>query len=100
MNVMSELQERYYGSMCPGWLDGRSNEELYYEYTEMTPICVPVIMTYLTEQSGRMLLSILESLRPEDTFIDDVRMMINDKLALRYQLSLPFDDLNAKTSGT
>lgn len=100
VSAIHNLEEVYYGSYCPGWLDSISVEELNLEYTEMKSICLPIIRIYSSEQSGQKLLSILESLRPEGTFIDELGMLINDKLALRYQLSLPFDDLDAKTSGS
>jgi hypothetical protein len=93
------------------------------EYFKMSDLCVPIITFYWKEKFSQSYLDLLEDLRPtqyliklledsnkmqrelkEETLIrvqkhiqyldDDIRFMINDLLALHYQLPLPFKDLH------
>lgn len=63
--AVRELQEMYYGSMCPGFLENSSTDELCDEYSYMYQICKPIVKVYSSEQCGQELLHILESLRPK-----------------------------------
>jgi hypothetical protein len=96
IEAIGQLQEMYYGSLCPGWLEGLSEnpEQLAKEYSRMSNICLPIIRVFTTHQCTQQLLSILESLEPDDkSLLPDISQPSpSDLLALKYQLHLPLDE--------
>lgn len=96
--AVGKLQEMYYGSMCPGYLEVlKDNEEqLFEEYMKMNKICIPVISLYQSEKFSQDLSTLLGSLQPRHSFLNgeeipDAKEVIAQRNALRYQLPLPFD---------
>jgi hypothetical protein len=103
--AIQELQERYYGSLCPGYLEVLVDEpeRLKEEYLQMYQICMPVIVAFWPEESSKQLFDILVALQPDESLLDTERLPTSDKTALndilarRYQLTLPFDILDVDT---
>lgn len=97
--AIGQLEEIYYGSYCPGWLESlrKEPEQLAAEYNKMCQICQPIIRTYATYECSQQLLNILVSLEPDqDELIQHSQRaieLIADQLALKYQLRLPFDEI-------
>jgi hypothetical protein len=116
-SALDELEEIYYGSTCPGYLEtlsGNLPEDLLYEYERMYEICMPVVNYYIDEQVSAGLLRLLkalkklvEELEPEDRSPDvdalkSLRCSREDSQdSSVYQLSLPiFPDIIQDETGT
>lgn len=86
-SAISELNEIYYGSMCPGFLDGirESPEILSQEYERMVQIIRPLTKVY-PQQSIQGLLDILDDLNPQHCDAKE------DQWFDPYTLPLPFPD--------
>jgi hypothetical protein len=111
-SVVNQYDEKYYGSMCPGYLEylkedaeALGTEALYEEYLRMYKLCSPIIAFYPTKDFSRRLRGLLEALKPalaSDALaayeIED-KEVIAQRNALRYQLPLPFDDLDTNREG-
>ncbi len=70
--AIRELEELYYGFMCPGELDflKRNLVLLLEEYERMQQICNPIIEFYKAENCSWALLEILQALCPANNFIN------------------------------
>lgn len=98
--AVSQYEEIYYGSMCPGDLEWllKDPEQLSEEYMRMYKICKPCIGLYLSYKCGQDFLSILRSLQPKKDIleakglpnIEQIKDQFSNLAALRYQLPLPF----------
>ena len=111
--AVEELQEVYYGGSkvgCPAYIDTLREDEgfdnkthpLSDEYIRMCEIGVPVIALYSSDKCGHDLLNILKELQPEQSTLEARSLLSVEQIkaqscnlaALRYQLPLPFDDLD------
>ena len=71
--ALDTLDEIYYGSMCPGYLDillDSPPEEHISDYEAMWKICMPVINFYRKEKCGKRLLEFLNSIAPDQEVYD------------------------------
>jgi hypothetical protein len=95
--------------MCPGWLQGAEPKVRQQEFEELFSIAVPIIVMYWPHKCAKSLFLILEDLN-KNTCNDMAEMIekewkiiqetISFTLSLRYQLSLPFDELDTDISGS
>jgi hypothetical protein len=107
--AVDQLWEACYGPMlCPGWLEGAELEERQQEFEELFPIAVPVIGLYWPLECAKSLINMLEDLQTKgyaDTGEsvrqewESVQEAVSFRISLRYQLRLPFDDLDEGTNG-
>jgi hypothetical protein len=106
--AVDQLWEACYGYMCPGWLEGAELEERQQEFEELFPIAVPVIGLYWPLECAQSLINMLEDLQSKgyaDTGNlvrqewESVQEAVSFTLSLRYQLRLPFDDLDEVPNG-
>lgn len=106
-SAVNQYGEKYYGFMCPGYLESLKenaeflgSEVLCEEYSRMYKLCSPIIAFYPTKAFSRRLLELLFELNPSksiSTAFEDSEVEIIAQInALRYQLSLPFDDIDIK----
>lgn len=102
-NAVYGLQENYYGSLCPGYLEVLQDNpiQMYEEYLKMRELCYPVITWLYPEKCASNLLKILESLYPDEKDIPMLQQEFDlfhrnpsyaDVLARKYQLPLPFPE--------
>jgi hypothetical protein len=85
------LQEFYYGSVCPGFLDSigedeRGNNVLKEHYEKMSEVLELVIKAYPVKADIQTLIDLLENLKPK--YVDDEPKPFIDI----YTLPLPFGD--------
>lgn len=107
-SAVSQYEERYYGSMCPGYLGTlkEDSEQLYEEYIKVRRICGPIITFYPTKEFSQRLTALLEDLKPDqivliahqDSEAED-KEAVAQRNALRYQLPLPFNECDTNVGG-
>lgn len=102
-NAVYGLQENYYGSLCPGYLEILQDNpvQMYEEYLKMQELCHPVITRLYPEKCASDLAEILESLYPDEKHMSILQQEFGlayripspaDVLARKYQLPLPFPE--------